>query len=317
MQARYITKPRSVGGYLRHVVVLTAGIALCATGVPLYANVQEIRPRPNGDWKGNGHGEMNIRLRVDQEAEVTVRGDRVRVHTISGRWVTEEGSTMSAPLPFTNARIDFSKKDGRGKVWVVQQPSAANRYQLVFRISDPQGGMGRYHIRLRYPTAGTGWQQSAVRPPAPPRHGYGFSPRGHDDSAWSKVSFRRPGSWNRMPGVPLDPRRMERVSDVHGRNGGRFEFRGRVDEEVLFFLRGNQVTVQTRVGRSVEVERWSLDEPVPVGRPLQIRMSTKDGRGMVDLLEPPHPGNNYTAVIRVYDPRGGSDRYHFRMDWQY
>lgn len=321
MQLRKRTKPAWEGHYLRFfVTALSTAISLYVAGMPLYANVQEIRPLPDRNWtraQADGRGEMNIRLRVDHESEVTVRGDVVRIRTLSGRWARDEGSVMSAPLPFGNVRIDFSKRDGRGRVWVVQQPSAANRFQFIFRISDPQGGMGRYHVRLRYPTDTTDWRQSAVRSPAPVRQSYGFSPRKPNDTVWNNVSLGRPNSWNRLPGRPLDPRRMERVSDVHGRNGGRFEFRGRVDEEVLFFIRGHQVTAQTQFGRRMELERWSLDEPIPLGRPLRIQVSRKDGRGSVQLLEAPHPGNNYTAVIRVYDPRGGSDRYHFRLDWRY
>lgn len=161
-----------------------------------------------------------------------------------------------------------------------------------------------------------GWEQSALAPASLGNGGFRSGARHGSGSPWRGVSFGRPGSWSRLPGYPLDLRRQERVSDIHGRNGGRFEFRGHVDEEVLFFVRGHQVTAQTRFGRHMRIERWSLDEPLPIGRPLRIQVSKRDGRGSVQLLEAPHPSNNYTAVIRVYDPRGGSDRYHFRLDWR-
>ncbi|MCW5965295.1 MAG: hypothetical protein KIT83_14770, partial [Bryobacterales bacterium] len=89
-----------------------------------------------------------------------------------------------------------------------------------------------------------------------------------------------------------------------------------VDEEVIFYIRGNEVTAQTQFGRRMEVERWSQDEPIPVGRPLRLRLDRRDGRGQVQLLEEPNPRNNYTTVILVSDRRGGSDRYHFRLDWR-
>lgn len=137
--------------------------------------------------------------------------------------------------------------------------------------------------------------------------------RGRDrDDRWDRDGDRR----GRSAGYPLDPRFRERSRDYGGRSGGRFEFRGRIDDEVIFFIRGGQVTAQNRAGRGMQVERWSLDDPLPIGRPVRLKLDQKDGRGRVQLIESPNPGNNYTAVVRVFDSKGGSDRYHFRMDWR-
>ncbi len=134
--------------------------------------------------------------------------------------------------------------------------------------------------------------------------------RGDRDEDWGR------GRYGRSAGYPLDPRFRERSRDYGGRRGGRFEFRGRIDDEVIFLIRGGQVTVQNFAGRGMQVERWSMDDRLPVGRPVRLHLDRKDGRGQVQLLETPNPRNNYTAVVRVYDPRGGSDRYHFRLDWR-
>lgn len=132
------------------------------------------------------------------------------------------------------------------------------------------------------------------------------------DKHWDRDGYRR----GRSAGYPLDPRFRERSRDYGGRGGGRFEFRGRIDDEVIFFIRGGQVAVQNRAGRGLQVERWSLDDPLPIGRPVRLKLDRKDGRGRVQLLESPSPGNNYTAVVRVFDSKGGADRYHFRLDWR-
>jgi len=322
-------------------------VALLGFGLPLFANVQEIHPRPNREWnRGRNQGEMNIRLRVDQDVEVAIQGSRVRVRTLGGRWATDQGSDMSAPLPMRPVPVEMSRRDGRGRVWVIEQPSHRNGFRMVLRISDPQRGDDRYHVRLRYPTENWGWERSAApsprpaprpalgpgpRPLPPPSHSWNNSGswndgRGRNDNrhrndhgpdAWRQVSFGRPNSWNRLPGRPLDARWRERAPNAHGRNGGRFEFRGRIDDEVLFFIRGGQVTAQTQAGRGMQLERWSLDQPFPAGRPVRLQLSRRDGRGRVEVLESPHPSNNYTTVLRVYDPRGGSDRYHFRLDWRW
>lgn len=146
--------------------------------------------------------------------------------------------------------------------------------------------------------------------------------RDRDDNRWDRNgSWDRDGNWNRGNGwgrgYTLDPRFRVREGDYRGPNGGRFEFRGRIDDEVYFFIRGGRVTVQNRAGRGMLVERWSLDDPFPVGARVRLNIDRRDGRGRVQLVEEPSPRNNYTAVIRVFDPSGGSDRYHFRLDWRY
>lgn len=133
------------------------------------------------------------------------------------------------------------------------------------------------------------------------------------DDRWNSDRDR----WGRSAGFPLDPRFRERSRDHDGRRGGRFEFRGRIDDEVIFYIRGGRVSVQNRAGRGMLIERWSLDDSLPVGRPVRLKLDRKDGRGRIQLLESPNPRNNYTAVVRVVDTKGGSDRYHFRLDWRY
>jgi hypothetical protein len=294
-------------------------LGILALGCSLAADVREIRPRTGSNWgRDEGKGEMNVRLDVDEEVEVEVRADRMFVRALTGRVARDAGSDLSASMPLRDVRVDFRKRSGRGRVWLVEQPSRANRFTLRMRIRDPQRGEGRYHIRLRYATDSWGWQDRRTAVP------WGGNPATLRPSpapvvavSWREGAWGRPPSWRgELPGRALDPWRRQRVGDIQGRSGGRFEFRGRVDEEVLFFIRGNQVTAQTQFGRRMEVERWSLDEPFPLGRPLRLRLDRRDGRGEVSVLEEPNPRNNFTTVILVSDRRGGSDRYHFRLDWR-
>jgi hypothetical protein len=136
------------------MALLLGGLA-----ITLPARVQEIRPKPNSNWgRDRGMGEMNIRLHLEEEAEIAVRGDRMFIRTISGAWAREYGSNMSAPLPQREVTVDMSRRIGRGRAWVVEQPTQRNRFTLILRIHDTQGGEGRYHIRLRYRTGSWGWQ---------------------------------------------------------------------------------------------------------------------------------------------------------------
>src|SRR4051812_15519900 len=46
-----------------------------------------------------GRGQCDIRLQVDNEVEVSVRGDSVFIRTISGRDAYDDGSECNIPLP--------------------------------------------------------------------------------------------------------------------------------------------------------------------------------------------------------------------------
>ena len=139
--------------------IALAFLVVLAVATPSFARVQEIRPKPNSNWgRDRGMGEMNIRLHLEEEAEIEVRGGRVFIRTLSGAWAREYGSNMSAPLPQRATTVEMSRRRGRGRVWMVEQPTAKNRFTFIFRIEDTRDGEGRYHIRLRYRTSGWGWE---------------------------------------------------------------------------------------------------------------------------------------------------------------
>ena len=104
-----------------------------------------------------GVGQCDIRLQVDGEVEVSVRGQTVSVRTISGRDARDDGSECNQPLPEGNLRgFNFEVKDRRGEIALVSQPSPRNGSRAVVRIRDSQGGEGRYHFRLSWQMTGGG-----------------------------------------------------------------------------------------------------------------------------------------------------------------
>ena len=118
-----------------------------------------------------------------------------------------------------------------------------------------------------------------------------------------------------LPGVEIfsgdnDPSRYNDADD------GLFELRGRVDGVVRIRIRGDRVLAESTAGRPLEVERFSFTQPVPSARVGDMRVERKDGRGKVVLLERPWEGNHFMAVVEILDPKGGDDRYHFRLSWQ-
>ena len=105
-----------------------------------------------------GKGQCDIRLRIDGEAEVSVRGDLVYIRTISGRDGRDDGSECNEPLPSRNPEgFRFEVHDGRGEIRLLSEPSRRSDYQAIVRIRDGAGGEGRYHFRLSWMMAGEGF----------------------------------------------------------------------------------------------------------------------------------------------------------------
>src|SRR3954453_12123131 len=108
-------------------------------------------------------GRCQIRLWVDDRAEVRLRGDRIWVTTLQGAKGRDEGSECSQALPF-NAVRDFQVRQisGRSRVATAQDPSKANNYTAMFSVEDRQGGGDNYEFEVTW-RADTG----VANPPAP------------------------------------------------------------------------------------------------------------------------------------------------------
>ena len=47
-------------------------------------------------------------------------------------------------------QLEWVDSQGRGTVYVAQQPNASNGYTAVIRVRDPQGGYGFYDFEVDY-----------------------------------------------------------------------------------------------------------------------------------------------------------------------
>ena len=104
-----------------------------------------------------GKGQCDIWLQVDNEVEVSVRGDLVYVRTISGRDSRDSGSECNEPLPERDIRdFNFRVADSRAEFRLLAEPTRHNDYQVVVRIRDPQSGECRCHFRLTWTLDGGG-----------------------------------------------------------------------------------------------------------------------------------------------------------------
>lgn len=144
---------------LNRIGAFALGIAFC---LPALADSQFRVRRMTRDDVPLGKGQCDIRLQVDNEVEVSLRGDSIFSRTIAGRDAYDDGSECNLPLPERPVTgFNFEVKDSRGEIRLVSEPSPRTRWAAVVLIRDSSGGQGRYHFRISW--------DAAAMPSAPPR----------------------------------------------------------------------------------------------------------------------------------------------------
>ncbi|MEO8650570.1 MAG: hypothetical protein ABI539_15510 [Acidobacteriota bacterium] len=88
--------------------------------------------------------------RVDQTANIVISGSDVQSYNVTGNGVTGVNFNVNGYLAARPGNVTVRKRDGRGTVSVLQQPSAENDYVAVIQIFDPDGGDGRYDIEINW-----------------------------------------------------------------------------------------------------------------------------------------------------------------------
>jgi len=145
-------------------------IALAALAcLPACADSQfRVRQMTRGDVP-SGKGQCDIRLQVDGEIEVSVRGDTVFLRTLSGREARDDGSECNLPLPGREMRgFEFKVTESRNQIRLGEEPARENRFAAIVRIRDSAGGYGRYCFRLSWNAAdGPGPAPHVLDGPAP------------------------------------------------------------------------------------------------------------------------------------------------------
>lgn len=128
--------------------------------------------------------------------------------------------------------------------------------------------------------------------------------------------------WRRIGGAAaaLCLRADDQVTVRHARNWqpgaseGWCAIKVRVDGEAEFALRAETLTIRTNTGEPARDIGSECSTPLP--RNVEnFRFKGVDGRGDVRLLEQPSSRNGWMAVVRIRDSKGGSEDYHFRLEW--
>lgn len=95
---------------------------------------------------------------------------------------------------------------------------------------------------------------------------------------------------------------------------GTASWSGRVDDRANIVIRGNSIIAENVSGNRTQTFTQDISSPLPQ-RPASVSVRKLDGRGDVNVIQQPSRLNNFTAIIQIYDSRGGDDNYRIDVSW--
>lgn len=99
-----------------------------------------------------------------------------------------------------------------------------------------------------------------------------------------------------------------------GNSSGRMTWKGRVDDDIRIVVRGGTANVETIGGTPYSNDTQSFTASLPPRR-VNVSLQVRKGRGEVFIEQQPSRENNYAAVVRIRDPKGGPSDYEFELSW--
>lgn len=228
---------------------------------------------------------------VDREAIIVMRGAYLETRGDGFDFDRQPRFRVTDALPRVSGVVRVERENGRGDVDVIEQPTPSNGFTARVRVRDRQSGADRYRLIVRWESARDGRDDDR----------YGRDDRSDGDRRDDR-DFRG-GSGRREDGD-------------YGRLGaGALRWSGKVDDVAEIQIQGRRVSFFSRSGRRLDDVRFDLrGAGLPAASvPLDLRRFA--GRGNVFIAEYPRVWNNWTAVIRIDDSRGGADGYEFDLRW--
>ena len=247
---------------------------------------------------------------VDREAIIVMRGATLDTRGDGFESSREARVRITEALPRTNGIVRVQRADGRGEVVVIEQPTAFNGFTMRVRIRDRQSGADRYRLIATW----DGGRDVA-----------GYGRRGddrydrRDDERYDRRDDERNdrGGWGNGPGRGHGNSNGGWRDDIGigSRDAGGLRFSANVDDVAEIQIRGRRVNVLTRSGRRLSDVQYDVrGAGLPnYARPLDLRRFA--GRGNMVIAQYPREWNDWTAIVRIDDSRGGPDSYDFDLRW--
>jgi hypothetical protein len=89
---------------------------------------------------------------------------------------------------------------------------------------------------------------------------------------------------------------------------------GTVDDRAQLIVNAEGVFVKTISGKENPQGNYSFSTYFPSSE-TKVNVLTKDGRSPATVVQQPTAANGYTAIIEIYDSKGGDDDYLLDIYW--
>ena len=99
-----------------------------------------------------------------------------------------------------------------------------------------------------------------------------------------------------------------------GDRSGTISWRGRVDDDVRIRIRGGTAQVETIGGTPYNDGQANFQNSLP-NRRVTVSVIKIRGRGEIFVEQQPSRENDFTAIVRIKDARGGASDYEFQLKW--
>ena len=95
-------------------------------------------------------GSMEWSGTVDDTVQVIIRNRRATTNTLSGSVTYNARYNFNGRMPRDNVQVYVNKTNGRGRVYIVQQPNRRNNYTTIVQIVDNKRGRDNYQFTLSW-----------------------------------------------------------------------------------------------------------------------------------------------------------------------
>lgn len=103
-------------------------------------------PNPGGGTRGTASWSG----RVDDRANIIIRGGSISAENVSGNGVQTSYQNMNGTLPRRPSTVDARRTNGRGDVFMLQQPNRSNNYTAIVQIYDRKNGADNYTVEISW-----------------------------------------------------------------------------------------------------------------------------------------------------------------------
>ncbi len=149
--------------------------------------------------------------RVDDRANIIIRGNTIRVEDVSGNGVQTTYQNINGSLPRRATTVTAHRTGGRGDVTVIQQPDRSNDFTAIVQVSDPRSGADNYKVDITwsgrfnnveepYSTGNVSWRGRVDQTANIIISGADVQTEDAAGTGLSSVSFNINGSLARRPG---------------------------------------------------------------------------------------------------------------------